>query len=113
MNHSIYAGILNTSVFENAFPSDSFQLKARGNQYACLVSGILATLFFVVQIFTGGGMNYGLYAIVFSMPMAGFWYKFIRLGRKHELFLAIGYTAMVLLLSAVYIHELITASSIL
>lgn len=86
---------------------------ARGNQYACLASGILATLFFVIQIFTGGGMNYGLYAIVFSMPMAGFWYKFIRLGRKHELFLAIGYTVMVCLLSAVYIHELITASAIL
>ena len=84
-----------------------------GNSYACICAGILVTIFFVIQIFVGGGMNYGLYAIVFSMPMAGFWYKFIRLGRKHELFLAIGYTAMVLLLSAVYIHELITASSIL
>lgn len=27
---------------------------------------VLATLFFVVQIFTGGGVNYGLYAVVFS-----------------------------------------------
>ena len=36
----------------------------QGNRYACLTSGLLATLFFIVQIFIGKGINYGLYAVV-------------------------------------------------
>lgn len=84
-----------------------------GNSYACICAGILATIFFVIQIFTGGGMNYGLYAIVFSMPMAGFWVKYIKMHRKHELFVAIGYTAFVILLSASHIYNLISASAVM
>ena len=30
-----------------------------GNSCACICAGILATIFFVIQIFVGGGMNYG------------------------------------------------------
>lgn len=37
----------------------------KSNRYSCMASAILATLFFVVQIFTGEGINYGLYAVVF------------------------------------------------
>ena len=85
----------------------------QGNRYACIASGVLATIFFVIQIFTGGGMNYGLYAVVFSMPMAGFWVKYIRLHKKHELFVAVCYTILVLLLSAAYIYGLVSASQIL
>ena len=85
----------------------------QGNRYACIAAGVLATLFFVIQIFTGGGMNYGLYAVVFSMPMAGFWVKYIKLHKKHELFVAVCYTILVLLLSAAYIYGLVAASRIL
>ncbi|MBP3505123.1 MAG: hypothetical protein J6K43_01790 [Lachnospiraceae bacterium] len=85
----------------------------QGNRYACIVAAILATIFFVVQIFTGGGMNYGLYAVVFSMPMAGFWVKYKRLHRKHELLVAICYTIMVLLMSVAHVCGLISASQIL
>lgn len=63
--------------------------------------------------FVGGGMNYGLYAVVFSMPMGGFWYKFLKLHKKHELFVAIGYSAVVLLFSVAHIYNMITTSTIL
>lgn len=67
----------------------------------------------MIQIFVGGGMNYGLYAIVFSMPMAGFWVKYMKMHRKHELFLAIGYTVFVVLLSVSHIYNLINSSVII
>lgn len=85
----------------------------QGNRYACIAVGVLATIFFVIQIFTGGDMNYRLYAVVFSMPMAGFWIKYIRMHKKHELLVAICYTVMVLIFSAVHIYGLVSASQIL
>ena len=85
----------------------------KSNRYACIASAILATLFLVVQIFTGGGINYGLYAVVFSMPMAGFWFKYLMLHKKHELLVAICYTAGVFLFAAAHIDNLVSASTIL
>ncbi|MGM9614760.1 MAG: DUF6442 family protein [Oscillospiraceae bacterium] len=85
----------------------------QGNRYACIAAAVLATLFFVIQIFTGGGANYGLYAVVFSMPMAGFWLKYRKLHKKHELLVALCYTAAVLLCSAAHIYMLISTSQIL
>ena len=85
----------------------------QGNRYACMVSAVLATLFFVIQIFTGGGINYGLYADVFAMPMAGFWVKYVKLHKKHELFVALCYTVGVLVFSAAHIYGLLNASTIL
>lgn len=84
----------------------------QGNRYACLTAAILATIFFVIQFFTGGDMDYGLYAIVFSMPMAGFWMKYAKLRKKHELFVAICYTVAVVLFSALHIYGLIASSAI-
>lgn len=85
----------------------------QGNRYACLAASILATLFFVIQIFTGGGSNYGLYAVVFAMPMAGFWMKWVKLHKKHEWLVAVCYTVVVLVFSAAHIYGLISASRIL
>ena len=84
-----------------------------GNKYSCIVAAILATVFIIIQIFVGGGMNYGLYAVVFSMPMAGFWVKYIKLHRKHELAVAVLYTICVVFMSAGHIYNLITSSTIL
>ena len=89
------------------------EVVVQGNRYACIAAAILATAFFVIQIFTGGGMNYGLYAVVFAMPMAGFWVKYAKLHKKHELFVDICYTAVVLLFSAAHIYGLFSASTIL
>ena len=85
----------------------------QGDHYACIAAGVLATIFFVIQIFTGGGMNYGLYSVVFSMPMAGFWMKYLRMHKKHELFVAVCYTVIVLIFSAAHIYGLLSASRIL
>ena len=96
----------NQDVYEN-------EVIIQGNRYACIAAAVLATIFFVIQIFTGGGMNYGLYAVVFAMPMAGFWLKYSKLRKKHELLVAICYTVGVVLFSAAHIYELISASAIL
>lgn len=80
-----------------------------GYKYSCIVAAVLATVFFILQIFAGGGMNYGLYAVVFAMPMAGFWVKYIKMHRKHELLVAILYTICVVFMSAGYIYSLINA----
>lgn len=84
-----------------------------GNRYSCICAAILATVFFVIQIFVGGGMNYGLYAVVFSMPMAEFWVKYVKLRRRHELIVALIYTVGVALFSAGYIFDLISKSAVL
>ncbi|MDE6168084.1 MAG: hypothetical protein K2G28_06460 [Acetatifactor sp.] len=78
-----------------------------GNSATVLTIFILATIFFIVQIFTGGGINYGLYALVFSGNMATFWVKWFRLRRKHELAIAALYTLFVLALSTSHIYNLV------
>lgn len=85
----------------------------QGNQYACMASAVFATAFLIIQILIGGGINYGLYAVVFSMPMAGCWFKFYKLRKKRDFPLAVGYTVATLLLFAGYLYNLISASAIL
>ena len=85
----------------------------KGNRYACLAAAVLATIFFVIQVFVGGGMNYGLYAVLLAMPAAGFWFKYVKLRKKHELLVAACYTVTVLLFSFAHIYGLIAASAVL
>lgn len=80
---------------------------------AIIVMMVFATIFFAAQIFFGGGMNWGLWALVFSANMTIFWVKYIRLRRKHELVVAIAYTILVSALSGGYIYNLIESSTIL
>lgn len=80
----------------------------QSSKYALLVMLILATIFFAVQIFVGGGMNWGLYALVFSARMTTFWVKYSKLHRMHELVLAILYTIFVAAFSVCHIDNLIT-----
>lgn len=74
---------------------------------------MLATVFFVVQIVTGGGINYGLYAVVFVIPATGFTVKAVRLRRRHEIAVAVLDWVCALLFSAAHLYQLITASQIL
>lgn len=83
------------------------------NKYAGITAAILATIFLFVQIFVGGGINYGLYAIVVSIVMTNFWIKYISLRKTHEFLLAIGYTVVVVLLSIAHISQLIASSTIM
>ena len=85
-------------------------IKEGGNAGA-IAAPILATVFFCIQIFTGGGMNYGLYAVVFSISAAGFSVKAFKLKRKHETIVAVLYWVIVLTFSATHIYNLISASA--
>ena len=74
---------------------------------------VLATIFFVTQIFAGGGINWGLWALVFSANMTINWVKYIKLHRKYELAIAIAYTIMVSVMSGYHLYSLIVSSTIL
>ena len=87
-------------------------LKEAGNVGA-VTAAVLATLFFIIQILVGEGMNYGLYAVVFAIPAAGFFVKAIKLKRKHEIMVAAIYTIAAVLFSVAHIYGLIAASAIL
>lgn len=87
-------------------------LKLGGNAGA-VTAVILATVFFIIQIAVGKGINYGLHAIVFSVLGTGFVVKAVKLKRKHEIAVAVAYIIITLVLSAAHIYSLITASTIL
>lgn len=83
------------------------------NAAAVVVMMILATVFFAVQIFVGGGTNWGIWAVVFSANMTTFWIKYWKLRRRHELMVAILGTVLVAVMSGFHIHSLIASSAIL
>ena len=87
-------------------------LKQAGTS-AVIVMMVLATIFFAAQIFVGGGMNWGIWALVFSANMTTFWVKYIKLRRKHELVMAIAYMILVFAFSGCHIYSLIASSAIL
>lgn len=84
-----------------------------GRSIGAMVAVIMATIFFVIQIFVGGGINYGLYAVVFSMFAANYVVKAIRMKSKYEIIFAIFYIIIVLLLSFIHVYQLVNTSTIL
>ncbi len=85
----------------------------QGWEIAVAVMSILAAVFSAVQIFVSGEANCGIWAIVFSGSMTTFWVKWFKLRRRHELILALIYTAAVVTLSVLHIYNVIAASTIL
>ena len=85
----------------------------QANSCGIIVMAVLAVIFFSVQIFMGGGQNWGMWALVFSPSMATFWVKYIKLRRTHELLTAIGYTVIVAVGAGYHIYNLIVSSTIL
>lgn len=83
----------------------------QANTSAVLVMTGLAMIFCMVQLFVGGGVNYGIWAIVISANTATFWVKYIKLRRRHELLIAIAETVGALAISAIHIHDLIAESA--
>ena len=86
------------------------EITKQGNAIVGSVMVILATVFFIIQVFTGGGINYGLYALVFCHPTVSYWMKWLKLKQRQQLTLALLNTAFVLLLSIGHIYNLITAN---
>lgn len=89
------------------------EIQKQANTYAVIVLLILATIFFIVQIVTGGGINYGLYALVFCGNMTLAWVRYLRQRQKRALAHAIILTLFVAASSACHIYNLITVSAIL
>ena len=85
----------------------------QASRSAVVVQMSLATIFFLTQIFAGGGINWGLWALVFSANMTINWVKYIKLHRKYELAIAIAYTIMVSVMSGYHLYSLIVSSTIL
>ena len=85
------------------------EILKQANHYAIIVLSVLATLFFVMQIFTGGGINYGLYALIFSGNMTISWVKYLKLKQKKELPRAVLLSLFTLALSGCHIYNLLTS----
>ena len=81
-----------------------------------VVMMVIAGVFFVVQIVTGGGLNFGMWALVFSADMTNHWVKYIKLRLRGELLAALLYllyTLIVAVMSGYHIYNLIASSTIL
>jgi len=89
------------------------EILKNGTNIGAGVAAVLATVFFIIQIFVGKGMNYGLYAIVFSIPATEFVVKAVKLKRKHEIIISVLYVIAVILFSAAHIYNLFTATAVL
>lgn len=89
------------------------EILKQASSSSIIVMMILAAVFFIVQIFVGGGMNWGIWALVFSVNMTSFWVKYIKLRHKHELVMAIAYTILVAASSGSHIYNLIVSSMVL
>ena len=83
------------------------EVEKEANEWAVLVITALAALFFCVQIATGGGMNYGFWALLFAGNGTTSWVKYVKLRKKGILSWAIGHTVVTLLLSAAHIYNLV------
>ena len=83
------------------------EVEKQASEYALLAITALATVFFCVQVATGGGMNFGLYSLLFAGNGTTAWVKYVKLGKKEMRSWAIGYTIMTILLSAAHIYNLI------
>jgi len=106
--------ILEKSRLENKSrdPYEAEVIREGGN-YGAAAAAVLATVFVAVQIFVGGGMNLGLYAVALVAQATIFTVKAVRLRRRHETLLAVTAWAVVAVLSAMHIYRLVTASAIL
>ena len=89
------------------------EILKQANSCVVKVMSILAGIFFIAQMFLGGGTNWGMWALVFSASMTTFWVKYIKLRCKHELVMAIAYTVIVAVASGYHIYNLIASSTII
>lgn len=89
------------------------EILKQANTSAIVVMMALAAIFFVVQIFVDDGINWGIWALVFSANMTIFWVKYIKFRHKNELLRVIAYTLLVAIFSAAHVYNLISLSTTL
>lgn len=95
----------NKDVYEN-------EILKQGQAAGCIVMAVLALIFLVAQVVAGGGIDYGIYAIMFSAQMARYWVRWFKLKTHSELAMALLYTVFVLALSAAHFYNLFAAGTI-
>ena len=83
------------------------EVEKEASELAVLAITALAAAFFCVQIATGGGMNYGLWALLFAGNGTSYWVKYKKLRKAGTLFWAIGHVIATLLLSVAHIYMLV------
>lgn len=89
------------------------EILKQANTSAVIVMIALAAIFFVVQIFVDGGINWGIWALVFSANMTTLWVKYIKFHNKNEFLRAIAYTVLVAIFCVAHIYNLIASSTII
>ena len=89
------------------------EISQKAGNIAAIVAAVIGTIFYVIQILVGGGSNYGLYAIVFSIPATGYMVKTIQMKTKRDLVISILYILVVLFFSFIHVNNLIISSTIL
>lgn len=87
------------------------QVVLEGSRAGIVVAAILATIFLLVQIYMDGGMNYGMYGMLFAMMASMSVVKAIRIKRKYDIALAVFHTGFALLLCCAHLYNLLTASA--
>ena len=85
----------------------------KGFRYASIASMTLAFIFVIIQLSIEGRLNYGLFAVVFTVQATNCLYSYIKLRKRSDLICAIGYTVLVLVSSAIHINMLISQQTIL
>ena len=85
------------------------EVEKEASELAVLAITALAVAFFCVQIATGGGLNYGLWALLFAGNGTTYWVKYKKLRKEGTLFWAIGHSIATLFLSVMHIYILFTA----
>ena len=85
------------------------EVEKQASELAVFVITALTALFFCVQIATGGGINYGLWALIFAGNGTTSWVKYVKLRKKSMLSWAISDTIVTALLSAFHIYNLVIA----
>ena len=89
------------------------EVMKQAESYSTRVMAFFAILFFVLQIIAGKGLNFGIFAIMFSASMTNSWVKYRKFHRELDLTAAILSTIVVLILSGFQIYNLFTSSGIL
>lgn len=89
------------------------EVSQKAGNLAVIIAAILATVFYVIQFFVGLGQNYGLYAVVFSIPATGYLVKALRMKNKKDIVAAAVFIIVTLFFSVTHVSHLITTSTIL
>lgn len=106
--------ILSKSRAENK-KRDIFELEVlnRASKYTIFVQVTFVAIFFITQIFVGQGINWGLWSLVLIPNMMTSWFKYMKLGHSNQIFIAFGYTILILFMAGYQIYNLISMSTVL